>query len=56
MYLVALSPRDNINSILLEVILMIEVLILGISTTFNTHQASGSARVSLILANDLRAL
>jgi hypothetical protein len=42
MYLVALSPRENGTSVLLEAILMIGILIFGISTTFNTHQAGGN--------------
>jgi len=41
MYLVALSPRENITSVLVEAILMIGILIFGVSITFNTHKASG---------------
>ena len=42
MYLVALSPREDSTSVLLEAILMIGILIFGISTTFNTHQTGGT--------------
>ena len=42
MYMLALSPRENSSAVLLEAILMIGILIFGISTTFNTNQASGN--------------
>lgn len=42
MYLMVLSPRENGTSVLIEAILMIGILIFGISTTFNSHQANSN--------------
>jgi len=39
-YIIALSPRENITSVLIEAILMIGIIIFGVSVTFNTHKAS----------------
>jgi hypothetical protein len=38
MYLIALSPRVNITSVLVESIAVIGVLIFGVSITYNTNQ------------------
>jgi len=42
MYAVELAPREISITILVEMILMIGILVFGINTTFNTHQASGN--------------
>ena len=47
-YLIALNPRENITSILIEAILMIGILIFGVSITFNTHKASDNNIASYI--------
>ncbi|AZQ85114.1 hypothetical protein EKO29_14665 [Colwellia sp. Arc7-635] len=39
-YIIALSPRENITSVLIEAILMIGIIIFGVNVTFNTHKAS----------------
>jgi hypothetical protein len=48
MYIIALSPRENITSVLVEAILMIGILIFGVSVTFNTHKASSNTVASYI--------
>jgi hypothetical protein len=39
-YIITLSPRENITSVLIEAILMIGIIIFGVNVTFNTHKAS----------------
>lgn len=39
-YIIALSPKENISSVLIEAILMVGIIIFGVSITFNTHKAS----------------